>query len=76
MDMSGSMKKLTRAGLVQTASESEIEDDVDPHASKTRPRLQSVPTNNEWKEDVVRHLDLNFVEDVCSKLQMDQLQSR
>ena len=48
--------------LVRTASESEIEDDVDPHASKKRPRLQSVPTNNEWKEDGVQHVDLNFVE--------------
>ena len=48
--------------LVQNASRSEIEDDIDPHASKKRPRLQSVPTNNESKEDGVQHVDLNFVE--------------
>lgn len=58
--------------LVQTSSESESEDDVEPPARNIRARLQNDPANNQWKEDVVEHVDLNFVEHVGSKLQMDE----
>ena len=56
--------------LVQTSSESESEDDVEPPARNIRTRLQNGPANNQWKEDAVEHVDLNFVEHVGSKLQM------
>ena len=58
--------------LVQTSSESENEDDVEPPARNIRARLQNGPANNQWKEDVVEQVDLNFVEHVGSKLQMDE----
>ena len=58
--------------LVQTSSESEREGDVEPPARNIRARLQNGPANNQWKEDVVEHVDLNFVEHVGSKLQMDE----
>ena len=58
--------------LVQTSSESENEDDVEPPARNIRARLQNSPANNQWKEDVVEQVDLNFVEHVGSKLQMDE----
>ena len=58
--------------LVQTSSESESEDDVEPPARNIRARLQNGPANNQWKEDVVEHVDLNFMEHVGSKLQMDE----
>ena len=45
---------------------------MEPPARNIRARLQNGPANNQWKEDVVEHVDLNFVEHVGSKLQMDE----
>ena len=58
--------------LVQTSSESESQGDVEPPARNIRARLQNGPANNQWKEEVVEHVDLNFGEHVGSKLQMDE----
>ena len=58
------MKKLTQ--------KSESEDDMEPPTRNILPRLRNAPTNNQWKKDVVDHVDLNFVEHMGSKLQIDK----
>ena len=45
---------------------------MEPPARNIRARLQNDSANNQWKEDIVEHVDLNFVEHVGSKLQMDE----
>ena len=45
---------------------------MEPPARNIRARLQNGLANNQGREDVVQHLDLNFMEHVGSKLQMDE----
>ena len=58
------MKKLSQ--------NSESEDEMEPPTRYILPRLRNAPTNNQWKKDVVDHVDLNFVEHMGSKLRMDK----
>ena len=66
------MKKLTRTWYKLRQSQKVSQGDMEPPARNIRARLQNGPANNQWKEDVVEHVDLNFVEHVGSKLQMDE----
>ena len=58
------MKSLTQ--------KSESEDDMELPTRNILPRLWNAPTNNQWKKDVVDHVDLNFVEYMGSTLQIDK----